>query len=162
MDLRFYHLTASSLEQTLPSLLLRTLDADQKALVRFGTQDRQAWYDNYLWTFDDRQFVPHGPADSQFASDQPILLATDENSAKNGATFVFWVDGFRPAAYQFDAELDKWPLDDAVDRLCILFSGQDQDQLVLARHLYKHALSLPGLAPTYWKQDDRGGWSQAA
>ena len=162
MDLRFYHLTASSLEQTLPSLLLRTLDADQRAFVRFGTQERMAWYDDYLWTFDDRHFVPHGLADGQFASDQPVLLSNDESTAKNKATFIFWADGFCPASFHSGAGPEHWPLDGDADRLCILFSGQDQDQLAQARQLYKHAVSMPDVTPTYWKQGDRGGWSQAA
>ena len=162
MDLRFYHLTASSLEQTLPSLLLRTLDADKNALVRFGTQERMTWYDDYLWTFDDRQFVPHGLADGQFASDQPVLLSNDESTAKNEAAFVFWADGFCPVAFNSASGSGHWPLDGGAERLCILFSGQDQEQLALARQLYKRAVSLPGVTPTYWKQADRGGWSQAA
>ena len=30
---------------------------------------------------------------------------------------------------------EHWPLDGDADRLCILFSGQDQDQLAQARQL---------------------------
>ena len=124
MDLRFYHLTASSLEQTLPSLLLRTLDADQRALVRFGTQERMAWYDDYLWTFDDRHFVPHGLTDGQFASDQPVCCQTMKAPRKTKRRLYFWADGFCPASFHSGAGPEHWPLDGDADRLCILFQGR--------------------------------------
>lgn len=161
MDLRFYHLTTSSLEHTLPTLLSRTLDAGKKALVRFGTKERMEWYDNYLWTFDERQFVPHGLTAGEFAVDQPILLSHDENAAENNADFLFWADGFLPTALQSDSHIDVWPLDRGCARLCIMFSGQDPNQLSQARQLFKLALSLDDVAPTYWKQGDTGSWSQA-
>jgi DNA polymerase III subunit chi len=90
-EVNFYHLTKSSLEDALPRLLLKTLQAGERAVVLLGSEERVDSLNTYLWTYDDRGFLPHGSAKDGEADRQPIWLThLDENP--NGAAFLFVTD----------------------------------------------------------------------
>ncbi len=59
-EVRFYHLTRIPLERALPTMLQRTLDRGQHAVVRSSHADRLRFLDAQLWTADDAGFLPHG------------------------------------------------------------------------------------------------------
>ncbi|MEC9104255.1 MAG: DNA polymerase III subunit chi, partial [Pseudomonadota bacterium] len=58
----FYHLTQGPLEQTLPILLSRSLDAGWRVAVRGFDPGRLDWLDQKLWLGAEESFLPHGPA----------------------------------------------------------------------------------------------------
>ena len=59
-EVNFYHLTKSSLEDALPRLLLKTLQAGERAVVMLGSPERVDALNTHLWTYDPNGFLPHG------------------------------------------------------------------------------------------------------
>ena len=93
-EVNFYHLTRSSLEDALPRLLAKTLQAGERAVVMVGSPERVDALNTHLWTCDPNGFLPHGAAKDGEADRQPIWLThLDENP--NGAKFLFVADRAR-------------------------------------------------------------------
>ena len=134
----FYHLERASLNETLPSLLEKTLQKGWRALVRVGSQERLDSLDGLLWTYRDESFLPHGRFDSEDAERQPILLTLDADNA-NSAQILFLTD---PSA-AFDLE--------QFERVALVFDGNDQDSVAAARERWKEARSKDA-AVSYWRQ----------
>ncbi|MEO0655646.1 MAG: DNA polymerase III subunit chi, partial [Pseudomonadota bacterium] len=120
----FYHLTRSPLEVTLPMLLGKALGAGWRVAVRGTDAARLDWLDDKLWLDDG--FLPHGRAGGEFDAEQPVLLTTD-TAAPNGAVCVMAVDGAEIGADEVNA----------LDRVCILFDGNDDDAVQAARDQWK-------------------------
>lgn len=147
-EVRFYHLTRSTLQTALPRMLEKTLERGQRAVVLCGSAERVEALDAWLWSENDRGFLPHGSAKDGHGPDQPIWLSeTDERP--NGAQVLFLTDG---AASQKVGEYE----------LCaVLFDGNDADALAASRDQWR-ALKDAGHEVTYWQQDDAGKWEKKA
>jgi DNA polymerase-3 subunit chi len=145
-EVLFYHLTESTLEQTLPGLLERSLQRGWKAVVQAGSMERLDALDAHLWTFRDDAFLAHGRESDLHAAEQPILLTTGTGNP-NGADIRFFVDGASPP------EIVEYK------RVIFLFDGHDAAQLEGARRHWKEARAQ-GHAATYWQQSAERGWEQ--
>lgn len=146
-DIGFYHLTRSGLEQTLPQLLTKTMQAGKRALVVLGSEQRATSVDDLLWTFDKSSWLPHGKPSAGDPSDHPILISTEDDNA-NQSTFLFLADGATS-----DRVAD-------FERCFEIFDGHDDDVVAAARgrwKIYKDA----GHSLTYWQQTERG-WENKA
>jgi DNA polymerase-3 subunit chi len=147
-EVRFYHLTTSTLEDALPKLLQVSLERGWRCAVEAGSQERVAALDAHLWTFAEDSFLPHGPARDPDAAEQPIVLSPD-GANPNGATVRFFVDGAAPG--------DLAGLSLAV----LMFDGRDEEAVTQARARWT-ALKAAGHDLTYWKQDAAGRWAKQA
>ena len=147
-DVRFYHLTRTSLEAALPLMLERTLERDQRAIVMAGSQERVDALNAQLWTYRDRTFLPHGAERDGYPADQPIWLTTKAENP-NGAQVLFLTDGARRDALE------------PFEICAILFDGNDEEAVRAAREQWR-GLKDAGHDLTYWQQDDRGRWNKQA
>jgi len=145
----FYHLTRSPLEATLPMLLEKARGAGWRVAVRGTSQARLDWLDEKLWQGPDAGFLPHGRAGGDFDADQPVLLTMDAALA-NGAACLMCVDGAQVTAEEVQA----------LERVCVLFDGNDAQALDAARGQWR-ALSAAGCAAQYWSQES-GSWAKKA
>lgn len=145
-DIRFYHLTRTNLEHALPGLLSRSLERGWRAVVRAGSDERVDALDQYLWTYDDRTFLPHGTKKEGHAGLQPIWL-TVEDENPNGSDVLFLTDG---------TDSNNTGLFQTV---CVLFDGNDDSALHAARQQWTKFKDL-GLGLTYWQQGEQGGWQK--
>ncbi len=147
-EVNFYHLTRSSLEDTLPRLLTKTLQAGERAVVLLGSAERVDALNTHLWTYDPNGFLPHGAARDGDADRQPVWLThVDENP--NGANYLFVADhaqSERIASYK---------------RCFELFDGRDDVAVADARERWK-AYKAAGHVMAYWQQTDGGGWEKKA
>ena len=144
----FYHLTVSSLDETLPGLLEKSLARGWRATVQAGSEERRAALDQLLWTYRDDSFLAHGLDGEPHAADQPVLLTLGPGNA-NGSNVRFVVDGVEP------------PDLNGYDRGVILFDGHDEAQLAAARGQWR-ALKEAGHDVTYWRQSDDRRWIKQA
>ena len=142
----FYHLTRAPLEVTLPMLLGKAQQAGWRVAVRGTDHGRLAWLDEKLWQGPEDSFVPHGRAGGPHDAEQPVLLTTE--GLANGATCVMSVDGAPVSADEVGA----------LDRVCILFEGNDPEQLATARSQWKQ-LKDAGAAAQYWSEES-GRWEK--
>ncbi|WP_170463333.1 DNA polymerase III subunit chi [Ruegeria arenilitoris] len=145
----FYHLTRQPLEYTLPVLLDKARQAGWKIAVRGTDPARMDWLDEKLWLGREEDFLPHGRAGGPHDAAQPILLTT-EMQAANDPTCVMAVDG---------AQVEPGEVT-ALDRVCILFDGNDDQAVQHARGQWK-ALTGAGCSAQYWSEES-GRWEKKA
>jgi len=141
----FYHLTAHPLERALPDLLERTLAKGWRAVVRCGSAERMETLDTHLWTYRDDSFLPHARTGCDAPERQPIYLTTGDE-IPNGADALFLVDAADTADFA------------GFERVVILFAGDDEAALSMARAQWKRATAA--VKATYWQQDG-GRWTKA-
>ena len=145
----FYHLTRGPVEVTLPMLLGKAMGAGWRVAVRGKDTARMAWLDEKLWLGPDEGFLPHGLSGKPHAADQPVLLTTGE-ALENGATCLMSVDGAEVTPDEVTA----------LDRVCVLFDGNDPVALDVARGQWK-ALTDAGCSAQYWSEES-GRWEKKA
>ncbi|MDG1472431.1 MAG: DNA polymerase III subunit chi [Ascidiaceihabitans sp.] len=145
----FYHLTRNPVDVTLAMLLGKARGAGWRVAVRGTDHGRMAWLDEKLWMGADDAFLPHGLAGGPQDADQPILLTTSGDDP-NGAQCVMSIDGATVSA----EEIAK------LDRVCVLFDGNDDEALNAARGQWK-ALKDAGAAAQYWSEES-GRWAKKA
>ena len=148
MEILFYHLTESKVEDALPALLERSLERNWRVTVQTVTDERREALDTHLWTFRPDSFLPHGADTEPHADLQPILLTTSAANHNNaGVRFV--IDGAEPP------ELTGY------DRVVFMFDGHDEAQVQSARGHWKR-LKGEGHTLSYWQQNHDGRWEKKA
>lgn len=147
-ELRFYHLTRRTLEQTLPGLLEKSLERGWRVLVMTASEERAEALCQHLWTFRPDSFLPHGTPKDGNAAHQPILIQPLD-ARTNNANVLFLTDGTSSAL------LGEYEL------VCDLFDGNDPDAVAAARDRWRQA-KTGGHDLTYWQQNERGGWEKKA
>ncbi|HCQ65039.1 MAG TPA: DNA polymerase III subunit chi [Rhodobacteraceae bacterium] len=145
----FYHMTRAPLEQTLPVLLGKALDAGWRVVVRGSDEARLDWLDQRLWLGSEDRFLPHGRTGGPHDADQPVLLTLGPEAA-NGAECLVSVDGAQIAAEEV-AE---------AKRTMVLFDGNDPAAVDVARGQWR-ALTGAGAKAKYWSQES-GRWEMKA
>ena len=148
MDILFYHLTETKMDDALPPLLEKCVERGWRVAVQTISDERAAVLDAHLWTFRAESFLPHGTDQAAHADAQPILITPGQGNA-NAASVRFLVDGAEPpdlAGYQ---------------RVVFMFDGYDEAQLALARSQWKK-LKGEGHTLSYWQQNGDGRWEKKA
>ena len=145
----FYHLTRSSAEATLQTLLGKSLQAGWRVVVRGRSDAFLGRLDELLWLRPEDGFLPHGRAGGAHDADQPVLL-TAEDAIPNGAACLMSVEGAGVSPEEVQA----------LERVCILFDGADPEALQRARGQWK-ALTGAGCAAQYWSEEG-GRWEKKA
>ncbi|WP_299404437.1 DNA polymerase III subunit chi [uncultured Roseobacter sp.] len=145
----FYHLTRRPMEETLAMLLGKATGAGMRVVVRGTDLGRMGWLDEKLWLGADDGFLPHGLAGGDHDALQPVLLTTTPETP-NAATCLMTVDGAVVSAEDVAA----------MDRVCVLFDGNDTQALDGARAQWK-ALKDAGAKAQYWSEET-GRWEKMA
>lgn len=145
----FYHLTQSSVEQTLPMLLSKSRAQGWMIEVRGTDQAAMARLDQALWAGPPDAFLPHGLAGGPHDADQPILLTTQAGQMPD-ADCIMSVHSAEVSPQEVEAST----------RVCVLFDGHDGDALARARVQWK-TLTAAGCSAQYWAQDG-GRWEKKA
>lgn len=144
----FYHLTRNPMEQTLTMLLGKAQGAGWRVVVRGVDPARMTWLDERLWLGSEESFLPHGLAGGPHDDLQPVLLTTSHGAGK--AHCLMSVDGAAVSAEEVSA----------LDRVCVLFDGNDPAQLNAARAQWK-TLKDAGASAQYWSEES-GRWEKKA
>ena len=142
----FYRLTRDPVERVLPAIASRILGAgDRLLIVAAPAMQRQA-IDGALWTLSPASFLPHGHAGSPDEAIEPILLAgTLDVEPPNGASHIALADGeWREEALAFE-------------RAFLLFDNSRIDD---ARATWRALAARDDVDNRFWKQDERGRWSE--
>ncbi|SPF80182.1 DNA polymerase III subunit chi [Pseudoprimorskyibacter insulae] len=145
----FYHLTRHSLDETLPLLLGKSLEAGWRVAIKGVRRERLEWLDQKLWLGPDDGFLPHGLEGGPHDADQPILLTMAEAPA-NKPDCILSIDGADITADQVGA----------LTRTMILFDGTDPEAVQHARVQWK-TLTDAGCPAKYWSEES-GRWQMKA
>jgi DNA polymerase III subunit chi len=145
MQVDFYHLGSTPLEQVIASISQKLLGDGKRLLVIAEDQGLLGRLDRMLWDQGPTSFLPHALAGGSEDARQPILLA-GQTDAPNLARNILIADGqWREAALTFD-------------RVFYLF---DAATLEAARLAWKLLAGREGVERRYWAQVD-GRWKQQA
>lgn len=147
MEYWFYHLEALTIEGVLPGLLEKTRQKGWRALVKMPEAQLKEM-DDYLWTYKDDSFLPHGRDDEPMADQQPITLSSNAATAA-GHDAVFLLGG---------AEISDMT---GVERAMVMINGRSQEDVQRERARWK-TLKDTGATLSYYQQNDRGGWKKKA
>lgn len=145
----FYHVTQRPLAETLRMLLGKALQAEWRVAVRGSHMDGLEALDRALWMGAEDAFLPHGLAGGAHDAEQPVLLTLSVEAANNPAC-VMSVHGADVSAEEIAA----------LERVCILFDGTDEEELDRARAQWK-ALKAAGASAQYWSEES-GRWEKKA
>lgn len=140
-EVRFYHLTRSTLEQALPPLLEKVVERGWRAVVRTSSSERAESLSETLWAYREDGFLPHGTARDGRAAVQPIWI-TDKDENPNTANTLILTDGVLKS-------------DLTADLICLIFDDSDP-HLMAATRAEWGAYKAAGHALTYWQQSDKG------
>ena len=143
----FYHLTREGLAQALPKLITASQAKGWRVAIR-GPSPVLDHLDAALWLGPEDGFLAHGRAGGAHDALQPVLLTEEQGAAANGATCLMSVGGAEVSIEEI-AEMD---------RVCIVFDGQDGEAVQQARGQWK-ALTAGGAAAQYWSQES-GRWQK--
>ncbi len=147
-EVLFYHLERARVEDVLPQLVQKTLSRGWRAVVQIGDPDRLKSLSEVFWQWRDDEFLAHGSGSDNNPELHPVWLTTG-NDNPNSANIRFLVYGA-----QFDDT-------EGLERLIILFDGNDDDAVSVAREKWK-SFGSRGVRATYWQQDERGRWENKA
>jgi DNA polymerase-3 subunit chi len=147
-DIWFYHLTNTPLERALPTLLLKTLEREKRAVVMTQGDARLDALNTLLWTYDNASWLPHGSAQDGDAQFQPVWL-TVADECPNNAQFLFLTDR---------ANSEKIA---DYERVIMLFDDRDFDAVAEARTRWK-TWKDAGHKLSYWQQTPGGSWEKKA
>ena len=148
MEVGFYHLTRTRLDEALPQLLEKAVERGLKAVLVARDADELRRLDELLWTYRDDSFLAHGTSATGYPERQPIYLARAVDNP-NGATVLVLIDGLMPPA-----ELD-------FQRIVDLFDGGDTAAVAAARERWRAWRERGTATLVYWQQRAEGGWTKA-
>jgi DNA polymerase III subunit chi len=144
MQVDFYQLCHTPLEQVIASIAQRLLSDDKRLLIVADDDGLLARLDRMLWDRGATSFLPHGLVGGSEDTRQPILL-TSATDAPNLARNILIADGqWRDAALTFD-------------RAFYLFDAATLDG---ARLAWKLLAGREGVERRYWAQNEKGQWVQ--
>jgi DNA polymerase-3 subunit chi len=147
-EIRFYHLQRKTLEDALPQILEKVLERGWRAVIMAASEERVEVLNQYLWTYRDHSFLPHGSARDGDAEHQPIWLTVEDENPNAGNVLILTDDAVSERVAEF-------PL------VCELFDGNDPDAVLAARQRWK-SYKAAGHQLTYWQQTERGAWEKKA
>jgi len=146
-DISFYHLQRQRLEQALPKLLERVLEAGLRAVVLSESPERAKALNQLLWTYDPDSFLPHGTADEGRVEEQPVYLTARHENPNEASVLVLTDGGACDFVGRFERCLD-------------MFDGNDENAVTAARARWKTYRAAGHPLPS-WQQNATGGWQRA-
>jgi DNA polymerase III subunit chi len=145
MQVDFYQLGSTPLEQVIASIAHKLLSEEKRLLIVAEDDGLLGRLDRMLWDQGATSFLPHGLAGGSEDARQPILLGS-ETDAPNLARNILIADGqWREAALTYE-------------RAFYLFDTATVDG---ARLAWKLLAGRDGVERRYWAQVD-GRWKQQA
>ncbi len=147
-EISFYHLINSTLEEVLPVLLKKTLDAGKRAVVMAETNERLETLSSILWTAEPDSWIPHGSLKDGDPEHQPIWLTISWENP-NQATYLFLTDGATAVSLE------------GFNRCFDLFDGNKIASVQAARDRWSE-LKNGFHDRNYWRQNGQGKWEKKA
>lgn len=144
----FYQLSHGSVEDTLRTLIGRSLDQGWRVMLRSPDRAALERLDERLWLEPEDGFLPHGMEGGPQDAAQPVLLG--QGPVANAAQAVLLFGGAR-------VDLAEAAI---TERTCLLFEEDDQALVQAARAEWK-SVAAAGLVAAYWS-DVSGRWEKKA
>lgn len=145
-DVRFYHLTKSPFEKALPQLVEKIYKQDKRAVIQVGSEERLKSVDNFLWTYSQSVFLPHGTEADGRPEEQPVWITLKDENPNQSEVLILCDSTNSDHVKDFNI-------------CCEIFDGYDDQAVSNAREKWK-SYKEQGFQVSYWQQGEKGGWSQ--
>ena len=149
MQLSFYHLTKTALEEAIPKLMEKLLESGGRAVINFSSDDMMQNIDKKLWSVGGTRFIPHATDAEDFQEDHPIILSKNYE-AQNNPNFLVLT---QPISVN-EETLNNF------ERCLILFNGKSENELSVARSLWKKFSENQNYTLKYFLQNEKGVWQE--
>ncbi len=70
--------TPAAADAVVPSLVAAALKQNKRVAISCKSDNHAKRLNEFLWTHDDTSFLPHGLAEGDYASEQPVVVITPE------------------------------------------------------------------------------------
>lgn len=144
----FYHFTFTPLIKGVPGLIKKVYESGHKLLIVCRTPNEMNQLDRALWTFAQKDFLPHCMAHEKHLNPQatPILLSLTPNDNKNEAEVVL-------SLFLANIEL---PFKKHLYAFCS--TNQELQDVFELYNQYKTRTGITSL--TFWQQEAGGKWNK--
>lgn len=147
MKVNFYHLTKSSLLESLPFLMEKVVARGLRAVIVHEDRATLEEINRVLWTYSTKAFLPHGIEGDEFASDQHLWLSTKIENPNQASVLVL------------TSPVSVHKADEIFERCLDIFEGSNEEDVAKARERWKiHSDQKRDL--TYWQQTETGAWAE--
>ncbi len=147
-EIRFYHLQRTTIKNALPAILEKALARGMRALILLENDDEIKQMDQWLWSYKQESFLPHGCDGDDKPQLHPIWI-TKKHENKNNANLLILTDGLD---WQGDVS--------GIELQCEIFHD---DAMILPKLRKKwQDVKTQDFISSYWQQDDHGRWQKKA
>jgi DNA polymerase-3 subunit chi len=147
MQISFYHLTKTNVEEALPKLLEKVLETENKSIVLCNEESKVKLIDGVLWSVGGARFIPHATANDNDIEHHPIFVTAQKENPIN-------------ANFLVDLNLDNSDFYKDFQRTMLIFSGSNESELRQARSLWKKFKTDPAAELKYFQQNEKGNWEE--
>ncbi len=148
-EIRFYHTHYKTAQDVLPELLLKALSRKMRVACKLPHDHACSDYDDFLWQFSKQHFLPHALASDVYASEQPVVLTTEDTVPNQAKTMMV-------------LDMAATPPITAFDLICLVFDGRNPAHVQQARAEWSRLKQEPNVTLTYWQQQENGQWQSKA
>ncbi|WP_316354903.1 DNA polymerase III subunit chi [Candidatus Trichorickettsia mobilis] len=151
-----YHTMHNAIEKTVCILVEKCYHSNLKVVVLMPNLERQEHLNKLLWTYSQKQFIPHGSKLDPLPHLQPVYI-TDEFVNPNQATVLILVE---PVASQFSAILGAQIEDHNIlkfIRICIIYSDAEQQATADIQEITTSLANIGYIIEIY-AQSANGNW----
>ena len=145
-EVYFYRVASESPGQALLELLQEALEKGHRTVLRAKDSNHAEQLCDWLWTFGDGTFLPHGTAEDGFEENQPIYITADAE-VPNNAIWILLAEGARLEPSEAGA----------FHRVSVLVSEHGRRE---ARRVWKSFVAA-GMLPVLLERDDTHNWKPA-
>ncbi|WP_455478455.1 DNA polymerase III subunit chi [Bartonella sp. B10] len=146
MDILFYNLIRSTLEDVIPTLVERAMTRFGKVTIQCVNKERCDAIDTHLWVYSDESFIGHGTESDKYSNFQPVFLTTGQENP-NDAKIRFLTEG------AICSDINSY------QRIVVIFDGRNDEQLDLIRTQWKK-YKMENHNLTYWQQTKDFCWEK--
>lgn len=143
-NVNFYEVNSSNYDVVICKLLLKCYESKKNTLVIFENNEKMEQIDKTLWSYTQKEFIPHATMHDLYPQKQPILLSTEYNNINNSKILVLIssnikteeIENFEKSIFIFNG------LEENTDKFKNLFDGIDIK------------------SKNYYKQNAKGLWEE--
>jgi DNA polymerase-3 subunit chi len=137
-SLSLYQTNSANLNKSVCLLLSKCYKEGLRTLALVKNSDESAILDNLLWSFSQKNFIPHALSSDPLFDEHPIIISTEIISDK-----------------KFDAliSIEKFEIPlDAFEKVMVFFTSESKDKAIALQNNITHKQT------NYYIQNPNGEW----
>ncbi len=143
-EIFFYKLKNTSSEIFLTSLIEKSIDNDWNSVVLFDNIERMEEINDFLWSYKDTSFLPHGSQNDKNPELHRVYLTCEEENPNNSHV-ILSIDGL------LIKNINLW-------QRCIYIFNEQNLRIIDQFNIYKRNIDKSQHILKSFEQDANGKW----